>query len=192
MVCAGRTLVWWDRESDQFGRAIRPDVRSAGHDIWEQACQRTAALLGDSAFAAELMENAVIEVSRYLDRIDAPLASRKQGLLMTAFCRALCRQAAKLRRLEFVGGADELSAWSSANGSMTQTEIHLDLDRIVHRLSQRNSQTLMLRAAGYGWEAIASLFGCSIPAIRNSFWREISKIRVELCYERKESREEHR
>lgn len=185
--------MWWDREIDHFGRAIRPDVRSAGHDIWKQACRRTEALLGDNALAPELMENAVVEVSRYLDRVAAPLDSRKQGLLMTAFCRALRRHAAKLRRLEFVGGTDELSARSFPNGSITRTEVRLDLDLIVHRLSPKNSQILALRSAGYGWKEIASLFHTSIARIRNGFWREISRIRTELCYERKvHIEQEHR
>lgn len=175
-----RVLVWWDRASDQSGRAIRPDVRAAGHEIWEQACQRTEALLGDRSFAAELMENSVIQVSRYLDRMHAPVISRKQGLLMTAFCRALHRHAARLSRLEFVGGSQELSVWPCPGGWANDVESHCDFDRIVHRLSERNSQILMLRAAGYEWKEIASLFNSSISAVRNGFWREITKIRMSL------------
>jgi hypothetical protein len=82
MAGAGRILVWWDREVDQAGRPIRRDVRLAGHEIWEQACQRTQALLDDHGAAAELMENSVAQVSRYLDRIGAPESSPKHGLLM--------------------------------------------------------------------------------------------------------------
>lgn len=180
MVCAGRILVWWDRQIDQSGRAIRPDVRSAAHEIWEQACQRTEALLGDSALAAELMENAVAQISRYLERIEAPLASRKQGLLMTAFCRALYRQAARLNRVDFVGGSEELATRPSLDDWTPWVDARIDLDRIVHRLSPRNHRILMLRAAGYEWKEIASLFRSSITAVRNSFWREISRIRMDF------------
>lgn len=56
MACTGRILVWWDREVDGVGRRIRLDVRLAAHGIWEQACQRTIASLGDHGPAAELME----------------------------------------------------------------------------------------------------------------------------------------
>src|ERR1700692_2441080 len=89
MARAGRILAWWDRELDHAGRPIRPDVRLAGHEIWEQACQRTQVLLADQSPAAELMENTVAQVSRYLDRIGAPLSTRKYGLVLVAFCRAL-------------------------------------------------------------------------------------------------------
>jgi hypothetical protein len=51
------------------------------------------------------MENTVAQVSRYLDRIGAPLATRKHGLLLVAFCRALRRYAAKSSRLELVARA---------------------------------------------------------------------------------------
>ena len=73
MACAGRILAWWDRDVDHAGRPIRPDVRLAAHEIWEQACQRTQAVLSDHAPAAELMETAVVQVSRYLDRRGVPV-----------------------------------------------------------------------------------------------------------------------
>lgn len=114
MASAGRILVWWDRDVDHTGRPIRSDVRLAGHEIWEQACQRTKVLLDDLSPAAELMENSIAQVSRYLDRIGAPESSQKHGLLMVAFCRGLRRYAAKLNRLEFVGGAGELSSRRSS------------------------------------------------------------------------------
>jgi hypothetical protein len=77
--------VWWDRELDSTGRPIRPDVRGAAHQIWENACRRVQALLGDASEAPELMEKAVVQVSRYLDRTGAGLfAQNTTGVLMCA------------------------------------------------------------------------------------------------------------
>jgi len=177
MAWAGKIIAWWDRDVDQAGRPIRPDVRSAGHDIWEQACRRTQALLADRAPAAELMENAVAQVSRYLDRIEAPSSTRKHGLLLVAFCRALRRYAAKSRRVELVEEPDELSSRSVNNAWVRQVNARLDLESIVRQLSERNAAVLTLRAAEYEWKEIAHLFGVSAAAVRNSFWREIEKIR---------------
>jgi DNA-directed RNA polymerase specialized sigma24 family protein len=177
MARAGRILAWWDRDVDHTGRPIRPDVRLAGHEIWEQACQRTHVFVGDHGPAAELMENTVAQVSRYLDGIGAPLSSRKHGLLMVAFCRALRRHAAKSSRLELVGGSSELSNHTADNAWVRQVNARLDLERIVRQLSERNAAVLTLRAAEYEWTEIAHLFGVSVAAIRNSFWREIEKIR---------------
>src|SRR3984885_9578736 len=177
MSCAERILAWWDRDLDHAGRPIRPDVRLAGHEIWEQACQRTQVLLADQSPAAELMENTVAQVSRYLDRIGAPLSTRKHGLLLVAFCRALRRYAAKMSRLEFVGGPDELSNQTEENAGARQVNARLDLGKIVRQLSERNAAVLTLRAAEYEWKEIAQLFGVSAGAIRNAFWREIGRIR---------------
>src|ERR1700687_6758 len=179
MARAGRILAWWDRDLDHAGRPIRPDVRLAGHEIWEQACQRTQFLLADQSPAAELMENTVAQVSRYLDRIGAPLSTRKHGLLLVAFCRALRRYAAKSTRLELVGGSDELSSYTADNTWVRHADARLDFEKIVRQLSERNAAVLTLRAAEYEWKEIAQLFGVSVAAVRNSFWREIEKIRGE-------------
>jgi len=180
MAGAGRILVWWDREVDQSGRPIRPDVRLAGHEIWEQACQRTQALLDDHGPAAELMENSVAQVSRYLDRLGAPESSQKHGLLMVAFCRGLRRYAAKLNRLEFVGGSGELACRAVEEGWVGQINARLELARIIRKLRNEHGAVLMLRAAGYEWEAVGQLLGKSAAAVRISFWREIKRIRRTL------------
>ena len=177
MAHAGRILVWWDRDVDQAGRPIRPDVRLAGHEIWERACQRTQALLDDQGPAAELMENSVAQVSRYLDRIGAPESSCKHGLLMVAFCRGLRRYAAKLNRLEFVGGSGELSSRTLDESWAGQINARLELERIARKLRDKNGIVLMLRAAGYEWEDVGQILGKSSAAIRMSFWREVDRIR---------------
>jgi DNA-directed RNA polymerase specialized sigma24 family protein len=177
MAGIGRILVWWDRDIDQAGRPIRRDVRLAGHEIWEQACQKTWALLDDHGPAAELMENSVAQVSRYLDRIGAPESSEKRGLLMLAFCRALRRHRAKSTRLKLVGACVELSNYTVDDAWIRQIDAHLDLQNIVRQLTERNGAVLMLRAAEYEWKEIAQLFGTSVAALRNSFWREVEKIR---------------
>ena len=172
-----RALCWWDRDLDRAGRPIRPDVRLAGHEIWVQACRQTHVLLADQGPAGELMENTVAQVSRYLDRTGAPLSTRKHGLLMVAFCRALRRYAAKSNRLELVGESDELSNRQASTAWVRQVDARLDLEKIVRQLSERNAAVLALRAAEYEWKEIALLFGVSVAAVRNSFWREIERIR---------------
>jgi DNA-directed RNA polymerase specialized sigma24 family protein len=170
-------LSWWDRDVDHAGRPIRADVRLAGHEIWDQACQRTHVLLADYGPAAELMEYAVAQVSRYLDRIGAPLSTRKHGLLLVAFCRALRRYAAKSSRLELVGGSDDFTSYTADNAWVSQIDARLDFEKIVRQLGERNAAVLTLRAAQYEWKEIADLFGLSVAAVRNSFWREIERIR---------------
>jgi DNA-directed RNA polymerase specialized sigma24 family protein len=76
-----------------------------------------------------------------------------------------------------VGGAGELSQHAADNAWVRQVETRLDFEKIVRRLSERNAAVLTLRAAEFEWKEIAELFGVSVAALRNSFWREIEKIR---------------
>jgi DNA-directed RNA polymerase specialized sigma24 family protein len=155
-------------------------VRSAAHEVWKEACRRTQALLADPAQAADLIEDSVAQVSRYLDRIGASPSSRKNGLLLLAFSRALRRLAAKSRRLEPAGGAAELSSRVVDHAWSRQVNARLDLEKIVRRLSERNTTVLALRGAGYNWEEVAQLLGTSVGMVRNSFWREVREIRQKL------------
>src|SRR5579864_4822790 len=176
MVTAANGSVWWDRDVDLTGKRIRLEVRSAAHDVWKQACRRTQAVLGDTSAAADLMESAVMQVSRYLDRVAAPTSSRIHGLLLTAFYRGLRRHACKLQRLEFVGGTAELSAHVRDNGWVHRIDATLDLQKIFMQLSENNGAILLLRAEGFEWKEIARRLDTSVPTIRNSFWREIDKL----------------
>jgi len=123
------------------------------------------------------METTVAQVSRYLDRIGAPLTTRKHGLVLVAFCRALRRYSAKSSRLELVGGAGELSQHAADTAWVRQVDARLDFEKIVRQLSERNAAVLTLRAAEFEWKEIADLFGVSVAAVRNSFWRAIESIR---------------
>jgi DNA-directed RNA polymerase specialized sigma24 family protein len=175
-----RILSWWDQEVDRNGRQIRDDVRSAAHEVWKEACRRTQSLLSDPAQAADVMEESIAQVSRYLDRIGAPSSSPKNGLLLLAFSRALRRLAAKSCRLEPAGGAVELSSRVVDHNWSRQVDARLDLENIVRKLSERNTTVLALRVAGYNWEEVAQLLGTSVAAVRNGFWREVRDVRRKL------------
>jgi DNA-directed RNA polymerase specialized sigma24 family protein len=172
-----RILSWWDQEVDRAGRPIRGDVRSAAHEIREEACRRTQVLLADPAQAADLMEESIAQVSRYLDRIGAPSSSPKNGLLLLAFSRMLRRRTAKTSRLEAVGGTIELASRAVDQGWSRQVNARLDLEDIVRRLSERSSTVLALRSAGYEWRDIAKLLGTSVATVRNMFWREVRNVK---------------
>jgi DNA-directed RNA polymerase specialized sigma24 family protein len=188
-----RILSWWDQEVDRTGRPIRDDVRSAAHEVWKEACRRTQSLLADPAQAADVMEDSVAQLSRYLDRISAPSSSSKNALLLLAFSRGLRRLAAKSRRLEPAGGAVELSSRAVDHGWSRQVDARLDLENIVRKLSERNRVVLALRAASYTWEEVAQALGTSVATVRNGFWREIREVRRKLQIDEKQlDRNDHR
>src|ERR1700704_1436530 len=173
--------LWWDRDIDWTGRPIRPDVRAAAHGIWSCACSRAQFLIADCSQAAELMESSVAQVSRYLDRGSVLVFSCEiDGLLMCAFRRALYRHAARLNRLQPVGGAGELSSRAVDRTWSRKVDARLELEQVVRLLCERSRTILALRYAGYTWKEAAQLLGSSVPALRSTFWRDVTRVKTEL------------
>ena len=171
--------VWWDRDCDSASRPIRPDVRAAAHQIWDSACRRVRSLLGDASEAPELMENAVAQVSRYLDRTGAgPFTQNTTGILMCAFCRSLRRYALKLKRPQLVGGSAEFSEWRTAHNWSALVELWLDLEKLGSDVSHKTRFMLGLRARGFDWKEIAGVLHMTDTAARTAFWREVRRARL--------------
>ena len=171
--------VWWDKEVDAAGRPIRLDVRTAAHQIWDAARRQAQYLLGDVSEAPELMENAVAQVSRYLDRTGADLFTQNTaGILMCAICRSLRRYAMKLNRLGLVGGSAELSERRIAPNWTALVELRLDLERLTRNLTDCGRTMLGLRRSGFDWKEIAEILQMSDVAARAAFWREVKRAKL--------------
>ncbi len=172
---------WWDRERDHAGRPIRDDVRMAALEIWPHACARARAVLRDVAEASGLLESAVAQISRYLDRLGAaPFSENTAGLLTVAFFRALGRQAAKLRRWEALGGMGEFAERLSAPNLINMVDLRLDVEKIIRQLSDRGCTIVALKSAGYEWKYIAHLVGTTVSVAKGGFWREVRQARLRV------------
>ena len=171
MLRFGGTKKWMPR-----GRPIRLDVRTAAHQIWDAARRQAQHLLGDASEAPELMENAVAQVSRYLDRSGADLFTQNTaGILMCAICRSLRRYARKLSRLELAGGSAELSERRIAPDWTALVELRLDLERLTRSLNDKSRTMLDLRRSGFDWKEIADVLHMTDVAARAAFWREVKR-----------------
>lgn len=169
---------WWDSDADRNGRPIRPDVRAAAQLIWDSARRRVQALLGDTSEAPELMERSVEQVSRYLEQSRAGLFTQNTtGILMSAFCRALRRNALKLNRLQFVGGSAELSERRIVADWAALVDLRLDLEKLGRDLTHKSRIMLGLRSSGFDWKEIAEVLQMTDTAARAAFWREIKRSR---------------
>jgi hypothetical protein len=178
---SSRSSCWWDRDIDCTGRAIRADVRQAGHNIWEKARHRVRFTCGDDADAAWLMESAVERISRYLDRKAVPLFSSDiRWLLLTAFCRLLRRYARKLERLRPVGNICHLPEPDFEDKWAERSNGRADLTKILRQLSPRSYTIFSLRLAGFTWREIADALAANELAIKRSFWREIRRVQKSL------------
>ncbi len=173
--------LWWDRDSDRMGRPIRADVRMAAHEIWNQACARARAALGDHTDAAEEMEVSVERVSHYLNRRGVLIFSMAvSGLLTTAFRRQIQKRRRKMERLELLGGGADLDEPLHAPDWSVDIDWQLDLRKIVRRLSQRSVRILLRRREGVDWKSIAKELGIPQSTAQNSFWREVRQAQLDL------------
>jgi hypothetical protein len=173
--------VWWDRELDPTGKTIRVDVRSAAREVWNDACNQTRILLGEPCQAADLMERSVAQISRYLNGRGVPVFSQDMNsLLMCAFCRALRRHVAKLRRIELAPDLSEASERPPSRSCTTEEDCRLDAEKAARQLSERGRQMYELRHAGFEWREIAQRLSTTDAAARAEFSRELKRARLKL------------
>jgi hypothetical protein len=180
MANPGTGLQWWDREFDYLGNPIRSDVRQAAHEIWSACCGRTCASLGDVTEAPELMEAAIVCISRHLDRsaTSQPAADAKR-LLGMRFSQMLHRRAAKLGRIKFVGTTKDLDDYAPSmdwNWS-DRVNLWLDFDKLRPLLNERNFAIFLMRRAGHPWHEVSEKTGIPSDKARAAFWRAIDKAR---------------
>jgi len=174
-----KPVFWWDHDVDRSGRPIRSDVRAAAHHIWDKACRRVQTVLGDTSDAPELMERSVEQVSRYLDRAGAGLFTQNtKAILMCAFCRSLRRYAARLHRLQLVGGSAELSERQFAPDWTALVDVRLDLERLARSLTHKCRTMLGLRSSGFDWKEIAEVLQMTDISARSAFWREVKRAKL--------------
>jgi hypothetical protein len=172
---------WWDRELDPTGKIIRPDVRSAAREIWHDACSQTRALLGEVCDAAVLMERSVAQISRYLNRRGTPLFAPGTSILLTcAFCRALRRHAAKLRRLELADDISALAKPGPTRNCTKEEDCRMDAEKAARQLTQRGRRMYELRSAGFEWKEIAKLLTTTDAAARAEFSRDLKRARLRM------------
>jgi hypothetical protein len=178
---SGKGPFWWDRELDSTGKPIRIDVRAAAREIWEEACQQTRALLGESCESGGLMERSVTQISRYLDRRAVTLSPENtERLLMFAFRRGLRRHAAKFRHIQLAGDINEVSTSPSVRNCTSKEDCRLDAEKAARQLCQRARKMYQLRNAGFEWKEIAEMLNTTDAAARAEFSRELKRARQKV------------
>lgn len=174
--------IWWDRDRDERGNALRSDVREAAQRIWPRLLQLAKRVLRDpEGEALSILENVVDTVSAYLDAKQIPLHD-PGGLLTTAFKRELYRRSGEEKRVVNIGDSAELADWLRSSDSASEADQRILFEEIVHALKPRNRAILRLRAAGYEWGEIAemALFKMNPSTLRNDFWRDVRRASTEI------------
>lgn len=171
--------LWWDRDVDRTGRAIRLDVRQAALTVWRSA--RNQILASDASQAAELMEGTVAQLSRYLDRKNVAVFSRGiEGLVAHSFQRAAHREAVKRNRFFQLDDPAKLPERGSNGIWRRQIQARIELEQVIKLLGEQSRRVLALRYAGYTWKETALWMGLSVTALRSAFWRDVTRVKRQV------------
>lgn len=169
--------MWWDREVDEQGSPIRADARQAARELWPEAVKRAQRTLGDPAEAVELMEAAVVHISRHFDRANAPpSAPNVFSLLSLHFCQQLRRRAKKLGRIKLVGTGESIEECAVVDGWADRINRQIDFRRICCQLNDRSRTIVAMRVQDHDWKLIADKLGIPSPTIRRAFWRDVREV----------------
>jgi hypothetical protein len=86
----------------------------------------------------------------------------------------------KQQRLELAGGASDLEQVNHGPDWLLDVERALDLEKIIHRISERSTRILLRRRDGIDWKSISKELGIPQQTAQNSFWREIRQVQLDL------------
>jgi DNA-directed RNA polymerase specialized sigma24 family protein len=170
---------WWDREVDDAGRPIRPDVRSAAIRVWKNICDVVARIRGNSAEAPELLDKAVGTVSAYLNKKHCELGD-PGGLLVVAVHRAATRLSRRESVVPVVGGTSELAEMLRAPDWTEVADRRLILQRLAATLLPLSQAILRLRLKDMTWTEIGKLLGMDASIARSRFWQDVRRAHLEL------------
>ena len=184
-----RNSVWWDRETDErTGRELRPDVRQAGHKVWQWVCSKAQELLGDPNDAADVLETSIKTVSRYLDNKSVAVHSADQsGLVAVVSYRSLLRLATK-RQLKLTASSSTLSKELRAPDWSDDINRKLLIEELARELDAGTRGLLRLRIKGFDWKEIGRMVGLSPELVRRRFWRDVRRAHLHLMVAGKQSR----
>ena len=180
-------LRWWDRELDDEGKPLRPDVRQAADSIWSRACAQVYRILGDRAEAPELFEQAVKETSLYLDKINSPPTNPK-GLLFKILRRLAVRIALRRNRVRTVGDLSDLPSLPTELSEAERLERKIFIDELCAVLRPESQGVLRLRLQGLSWEEIGEMFQVDPAVLQKRFWRDVRGSHLRLLQEAQKRR----
>jgi RNA polymerase sigma factor (sigma-70 family) len=166
--------------TDSLGRQIDPAVLSAATEIGPRAVSYAERVLGDSAVAMNLFEEAATAVTQAVEqkRVTAkPQIQNLPGYLFRTFVRLVAAEQTKRNqeRQLITGDIERFGVDDRArlHAGLLLNEVLATCDKVSREITIR-------RLEGFSWDEIAEEYGISSHTARNRFSRTLQRARKAL------------
>jgi hypothetical protein len=160
-------LIFWLQEPalDTLARKL---FLSAAEGAWPYAQRMAWSYLHDERLAADLLERALVIVSRNVGNLDPlPAKAHIQGYLCNQVRRIAKQEAHRNKRQEYVGSLDDLEVLATTKARSVEQEVFLQ--QLLNHFSPQAQRIALAIRAGYTWREIAAQFDTDHSAIRRAF-----------------------
>ena len=168
----------WKVKDSPGSLPIMPAVRAAVEGHWPDTQRAAAAVLGDEALAAEIMEVAIERAVAYL--ADHP---PKDPADVSAVLARFCRQEIGRRRRNALPSFSSIFLLLPKRPAsiISAAEAAIDAERILADAPPKVREAMMMRyGSSESWRDVAARTATSPAAIRMSCKRFLDRIRQEL------------
>jgi len=163
---------------DRLGRAIDPLILEVAHEVGPRAVAYAVRLLGDSALALDLFEEAAGAVSQAIKRKSASDAGRVRDLsayLFRTYLRKIGLARSKQTRLDKVLQM-QMKTQREAD-VLLQAEVSLLFDEVMATYDKVTRQIVYRRLEGFSWKEIGAEFGIKAHAAEVRYSRALANAR---------------
>jgi RNA polymerase sigma-70 factor (ECF subfamily) len=171
-----------ERDDDELmlcargGRLEGFDVLVRRHQL--RALTVATKYLGDPEEASDAVQNAFVELYRYLPRYRAQ--GKFTGLLARVVinqCRMAVRQRRTRFRVEAAAGAEKQPDEELADQLLIEREKRRDVERLVARLSPKLREVLVLRlAGGLSYQEIGNALDLRLGTVKSRLFSALAKL----------------
>jgi DNA-directed RNA polymerase specialized sigma24 family protein len=176
----------WLPKKDKSGSVFRKSVVQAALKNWDRLLQYAKRERIDASVAAEFVESILKSMSTGRAHRAEDKVRNLGSYIYARFTRRIKRQAAKERRIEYVGALRELELYKAAQDWdwPLRLENLIQAKEAILYMDADTRRTYLRRTQGYSWKSIARLQGMSVNSAIKSYTRGLANVRERMLSER--------
>jgi DNA-directed RNA polymerase specialized sigma24 family protein len=176
----------WLPKKDKSGSVFRKSVVQAVLRIWHRLLEYAKRERIDPSVAAEFAESIAKSMSTGRFHRAEHKVRNLESYIYARFTRRIKRQAAKERRIEYVGSLRELELYKGAQDWdwPLRLENSIQAKEAILYMDVDTRRTYLRRTQGYSWKIIARLRGMSVNTATKSYTRGLANVRERMLSNR--------